>query len=249
MIQTGLPYTPELMKDISKQGAIVDMSSINFPEGVENSTRTVFIYLRNTGFKNIVLDFSKCSYEQKQSYLIEYINTDITNELLILTYTWKQILLCRDANVQVYQSILNEEETKEFVRSFEILINDLVSFYLSTPLFILSRIKGEDDNHTLLNMEGIEITDYIPGNENIYYLIEPEFMNALSLTYKDNIPVKFYSQYFNIENNALFDRLTQTDFYALINTMATCKPEEFKEILDEMEKFNEQINESAIKDQ
>ena len=59
MIQTGLPYTPELMKDISEQGAIVDMSSINFPEGVENSTRTVFIYLRNTGFKNIVLDLLK----------------------------------------------------------------------------------------------------------------------------------------------------------------------------------------------
>ena len=248
MIQTGLPYIPELMKDISEQGAIVDMSSINFPEGVENSTRTVFIYLRNTGFKNIVLDFTKCSYEQKQSYLIEYINTDIINEIPILTYTWKQILLCRDTNVQVYQSILNEEETKEFVKSFENLINDLISFYLSTPLFILSRIKGDNDK-ALLSMEGIEITDYKPGNENLYYLIEPEFINALSLTYKDNIPAKFYSQYFKIDNNALFDRLTQTDFYALINTMVTCKPEEFKEILDEMEKFNDQVNESAIKDQ
>ena len=247
MIQTGLPYIPELMKDISEQGAIVDMSSINFPEGVENSIRTVFIYLRNTGFKNIVLDFTKCSYEQKQSYLVEYINTDIINEIPILTYTWKQILLCRDTNVQVYQSILNEEETKDFVGSFESLINDLISFYLSTPLFILSRIKGDNDK-ALLNMEGIEITDYKPGNENLYYLIEPEFMNALSLTYKDNIPVKFYSQYFKIDNNALFDKLTQTDFYALINTMATCKPEEFKEILDEMEKFNEQVNESAVKD-
>lgn len=248
MIQTGLPYIPELMKDISEQGAIVDMSSINFPEGVENSTRTVFIYLRNTGFKNIVLDFTKCSYEQKQSYLVEYINTDIINEIPILTYTWKQILLCRDTNVQVYQSILNDEETKDFVGSFGSLINDLISFYLSTPLFILSRIKGDNDK-ALLNMEGIEITDYKPGNENLYYLIEPEFMNALSLTYKDNIPVKFYSQYFKIDNNALFDKLTQTDFYALINTMATCKPEEFKEILDEMEKFNEQVNDSAIKDQ
>ena len=247
MIQTGLPYIPELMKDISEQGAIVDMSSINFPEGVENSIRTVFIYLRNTGFKNIVLDFTKCSYEQKQSYLVEYINTDIINEIPILTYTWKQILLCRDTNVQVYQSILNEEETKDFVGSFESLINDLISFHLSTPLFILSRIKGDNDK-ALLNMEGIEITDYKPGNENLYYLIEPEFMNALSLTYKDNIPVKFYSQYFKIDNNALFDKLTQTDFYALINTMATCKPEEFKEILDEMEKFNEQVNESAVKD-
>lgn len=239
MINTGLPYEQDQMKEISEKGAIVDMSAINFPEGIENSIRTVFIYLRNTGFKNITLDFSKCSYDQKLNFLLEYFQTDIINEIPILTYTWKQILLCRDSNIEVYQSILTKEEIRNFVKEYESRINDLVSFYLSTPLFLLSRIKGEE-NKALLDISSIECSEDLVGNENLYSLIEPEFLDALSLTYKDfSIPVKFYTKHFTLENNALFEKLTQTTFYNLIDTMATWNPEDFKEIINELEKIND----------
>jgi hypothetical protein len=78
MINTGLPYKLEEITEISETGAAVDMSDVNFP-GIDDDKQiaTALIFLRNTGFKNVSLDFSKCDYETKCKYLTEYLTSEI----------------------------------------------------------------------------------------------------------------------------------------------------------------------------
>ena len=66
-IYTGLPYDFSQMTLIAENGAIIDLSNINYP-GItqEENIRTTYIYLRNTGYENIDLDFSKNDFDFKE---------------------------------------------------------------------------------------------------------------------------------------------------------------------------------------
>lgn len=66
MIRTGLPYDFDLMETIEKEGAVVDVSQVSYPNS-EDIERTTLIYLRNTNYDNIILDFSKVDYKTKEN--------------------------------------------------------------------------------------------------------------------------------------------------------------------------------------
>ena len=60
MIKTGLPYDFETMQQIMQEGAIVDVTNISYPSiPKEDNVKTSLIYLRNTNFDNVHLDFQK----------------------------------------------------------------------------------------------------------------------------------------------------------------------------------------------
>ena len=115
-IKTGLPYDLDQMENIAQNGAIVDISNINFP-GIPDSkkVRTAYIFLRNTGFENIVLDFQKADYKTKSDFLITYLQDTIENNNQEIHNSWITILFDYN-NIENYgYSILTKEEENKFI--------------------------------------------------------------------------------------------------------------------------------------
>ena len=225
MIKTGLPYSTENMSEIYSNGAEVDMSNIDFPTN-QDKYRTTFIYLRNTNFNNILLDFSKCSYEEKAKFLLEYIKSDITVELLPLIYTWQCLLTYKSCN-----PYFSDEEAERFIKENQNTLQELKEFYLSLPLYLFTRLKLVD-----MDMDNLTKKDFNYGR-NSYFLIRNEFIDYLSAQNPDfNNPI-LYPQHFTPDNEVLFDYMKELDIYNLIQTMTETDPEEFKKLLTEINNF------------
>ena len=225
MIKTGLPYSTENMSEIYSNGAEVDMSNIDFPTN-QDKYRTTFIYLRNTNFNNILLDFSKCSYEEKAKFLLEYIKSDITVELLPLIYTWQCLLTYKSCN-----PYFSDEEAERFIKENQNTLQELKEFYLSLPLYLFTRLKLVD-----MNMDNLTKKDFNYGR-NSYFLIRNEFIDYLSAQNPDfNSPI-LYPQHFTPDNEVLFDYMKELDIYNLIQTMTETDTKEFKKLLTEINNF------------
>lgn len=235
MIETGLPYNMDLMDQISQEGALVDMSSVSFP-GIteENKIRTCFIYLRNTGFKGIKLDFSKCSYEEKAKFLKEYLTTDIIYSIPELNTSWLKI--CTNAIEQIeYPCILDAKERIKFFKENEEFLQNLMLFFFSLPVYLFSRFKIEGNR--IFNLNKVQHSEIIPCNANGYNLIDAEFIDLINYFSPEVTPI-FFDKIFTEENNDLFERLKDLSCYNFIQTMATWTPEDFLELVEEMKKFN-----------
>ena len=73
MINTTLPYDFNAIDNIAKNGAIVDMSLCKFNEDIEKNAKTSLVYLKNTGFKNVQLDFSNANTQFKVCMIKQYV--------------------------------------------------------------------------------------------------------------------------------------------------------------------------------
>lgn len=227
MIETGLPYSTEDMSKIYSDGAKVDMSNINFPTN-ESKYRTTFIYLRNTNFNNIELDFSKCNYEDKAKFLIEYIRSDITVELRLFIYTLQCLLTYK--NCEPYFS---EEEAKRFIEEDgKVVLQELKDFYLSLPVYLFTRLELVE-----MDMKGLEVRDYTTFGRNTYFLIQNDFIDYLSAQNPDFTSPVLYPKHFTVENNVLFDFMKGLDIYNLIQTMTETDPKEFEQLLTAIKNF------------
>lgn len=229
MIKTGLPYSTENMSEIYSNGAEVDMSNIDFPTN-QDKYRTTFIYLRNTNFNNINLDFSKCSYEEKERFLLEYIKSDITVELFPLIYTWQCLLTYKSC-----KPYFSDDEAKKFLKNNSFFIEEMKSFYLSLPIYLFSRLKLVD-----LDFKDIEKIELFEGGRNCYFLIQNEFISYLNAINSDFDKPKFYTKHFTEDNNVLFEFIQGLDIYSLIQTMTESSEEDFKKILKGLEDFENQ---------
>lgn len=102
MIKTSLPYKIEEMELIQNNGAIVDMSNLNFVGSGKASEKTSLVFLKNTGF-NVTLDFSGCSYEDKAEYLKLYLTEDLSVCNHEFSSTWVKILnSCLGIGIEKY---------------------------------------------------------------------------------------------------------------------------------------------------
>ena len=89
-----------------------------------------------------------------------------------------------------------------------------------------------------MNFEGIEKVESFEGKRNCYFLITDEFINFLGVQNQSFNNPKFYSEHFTIDNNALFEFIQHLDIYNLIQTMTEMPESEFKNLLEEVNKFN-----------
>ena len=227
MIKTGLPYSTENMSEIYNNGAEVDMSNIDFPTD-QDKFRTTFIYLRNTNFNNITLDFSKCSYEDKEKFLLEYIKSDIIVELFPLIYTWQCLLTFKSC-----EPYFSNDEAHRFLENNKNVINELKEFYLSLPLYLFTRLKISE-----MDMEGLEEKEF-NYSKNTYYLIQEEFIDYLSAQNPGFMKPILYPNQFTSDNELLFDFMKCLSIYNLIQTMTETSEEDFKNLLTEISKFEE----------
>lgn len=214
MIRTGLPYDFDLMETIEKEGAVVDVSQVCYPN-MDEIERTTLIYLRNTNYENIELDFSKVGFDSKKRFLIEYLTGDIEHPVKELTNTWFSLFFHYNGFPITLPSILSEEEEKQFYNECPSIINELTCFAYSLALYPISRLDTEGFT---FDFSDIESTDF-KFNLNICELISHPCWN---LIYEKNpaYPPKFYKQLFTEDNNILFETIMKfTPFSVLLYGM------------------------------
>lgn len=156
MIRTGLPYDFDLMETIEKEGAVVDVSQVSYPNS-EDIERTTLIYLRNTNYDNIVLDFSKVDYKTKEKYLIEYLTGDIEHPIKQLTESWFSLFMHFKQIPLKIDSILDSVEEMAFFKENGELMKELDIFAYSLLLYPISRLDTLDFEFDFSNIENSDL--------------------------------------------------------------------------------------------
>lgn len=232
-INTGLPYDFDLLNEINEKGAIVDLSNINYPNLDEtDNIKITFIYLRNTGYENIDLDFSKTSFEFKEKFLLYYLQGDIEYKLKECNDTWIKILgFYNNQNFPV-KSFLSEEEIIKFINNNLEYLKNLNTFIISLPLYPISKMTFDDD--TNLDLEDIEKTENIICNNSICGIISNPYFMYIYETIEQSEPC-FYSKIFTLENNELFNTIiNHTPFATILYGMCQDNWSEFTNGLEEI---------------
>lgn len=234
MINTGLPFDFDDMSSIAEEGAIVDMSNLNYPLIDESeNVKTSFIYLRNTDYQNIDLDFSKVSYDIKEQFLIFYLEGDIEYSIKELSNTWIKILLKYKNIDEDVCSILTDDEIKMFISNNESLVSNLEIFAYSLPLFSISRLDTEDFE---FDFDTIKKTDY-KFNANVCSIIQNNLWNLIYIETPNTEPM-FYTNMFVDDNNLLFETIMKyTPFSVLLYGMNN--QEEWKEFASMIQQIGE----------
>jgi hypothetical protein len=218
MIHTGLPYDMDILGNIDNEGAIVDMSNLNYP-GIqkEDNVRVSYIYLRNTAFNNVTLDFSQTSYEFKRDFLLFYINGDIFYEIESCTNTWIKILGLYNQQDFPIDTIFTQDELYQFIKENITEIAKLNNIIASLPIYLFLRLNIEDPEN--FNFNDIETDDTTTCNDNITFIIKNQFFNFLYESLNADTP-KIYSNLFTETNNLLFETIMQyTPFGILLYGM------------------------------
>lgn len=222
-----IPFPIDKLDEIRSRGCIVNMSDFsNLPNKYEETSKnikTMFIYLRNIAMNKLTLDFSECNTDLKSSYCLLWLVYDIENNNLEFINTWMDILFGKN----IHGGFFTTEEIEELYKSENNSLIELghliYEFAYSLPLYALFRLK---DQQALVDISEFETIEDHPFGANIYKLIRhPEFINLV-----DNQGLyapKFYSYYFKMENNALFDAIKDTVImqmaYALTQNNDNCK--------------------------
>lgn len=204
MIHTGLPYRMEEITEIAQNGAVVNMDSLSFPTIPEDKQiSTAFIFLRNTGFPLVSLDFSRCSYEKKEAYLQEYLETDMLVKYEEFSDT---VIAVLDSlffqNTGNMESFLVSEECQKFISRNKKLLLKLLQFLASVPVYALYRLK--------LNGEAYSLSD-IPETEvkiGINYLNLLSYEDMQYIMFHTGLEPLFYTKIFTEDNNELFSALS-----------------------------------------
>ena len=242
-----LPFKISDMETIKNTGAIVDMSTHNFNIDItteEDQINTTFIYLRNIGFTNLVLNFSNCSKELKVKYINSYIKTkyrirsyslsDIVIGILAsYVYNDKDILYKYYLDAYEKYGFFTDKETIDFIlENTKSVAKELLQFIVSTPLYLMMRFKAIDFDS---NMNTSSYNEFGP---NLYDIISNSYCDdilASTQKFSDTIDIapKIYTNYFTEDNNDLFDSLRNSMSMAILFSLQTDKDNICKQILEE----------------
>ena len=107
-----LPINENELKDINKE-IFVNMSNINFDDNNITKQQKAFIYIRNMNLHNLI--FTDCNFEEKEKYLLLYLEYNINIDIDILNKTWLKILSYNLIDIEC-ESILNNDEICKFIK-------------------------------------------------------------------------------------------------------------------------------------
>lgn len=229
MLKTGLPYDFELMDEIANNGAIVKMDNICFPGIPEDKKiRTTYIYLRNTDFDNIILDFSNTDYNLKKEILLFYLNGDIESNNKSILDTWINVLFYSNGIKYESESILSEEELRRFFQENEDLIFKVSSVLNSISVMLLYRLKEQRWN------KDIEEKEF--GSVNIKNLAtllsDKRVLNLyLQMDYSKYKLIN-YIDLFSKQENDLFLAMKNSPLFVIMFGLCTTPTKEIKNIIN-----------------
>lgn len=197
----------------------VDILKSQFSENLDENINTAFIYLRNIDYVGM-LDFSDYTYEQKELVVMKYIERDIQE--LSLKQLDDSIMRffcnCQVAEAYGVSSIFTDEEIQIFISKHKSLLQDIESFMLSIPLYILSLGKEQTDasydyskvKHCDKKLVFYQAVLSLIGNRCFNILLL-----TLSLDRKYGGEKLFYDAYFSYGNQVLADLVSKTTFSKL----------------------------------
>lgn len=238
-VRTGLPYDFELMEEIAENGATINMNDMHFPGKTdEEQIRTAWIFLRNTGFKNIEMDFSECTEEKKYEILKNYIQSDIKFSMDSITKEWHDILW----------GYIDGSDGYVIAKALEDgIIEELLTVFASLPVYAMYRhelngvsYSAEDFPHK--NMTKISL--------NYLSLIQSGMMDGIIMWSCANIQPAFYDNVFTKENNELMQTIAEneTGICQILHAFCTMNENEFREEMDLVDEAYEKI-EAFLSDQ
>jgi hypothetical protein len=236
MIKTALPYNIEEMEQIQKDGALVNMSDLNFiniPR--EQQKKTSLVFLKNTGF-NVTLDFSSCSFEEKEEFLKLYLTEDISVSNHEFPSTWVKILNYAIGNRVDMPSIMDDDEIDKFMEINKDFLTDVFQLIISLPVYAMFRFILNDAAYDLSEFKK---TDKNMVKCNLYHLLDyDEFLYLYS--FNSDIEPLFYTEIFTLKNNELFDAIQKLPFMDVLYGLSTSPQNEWKGMVQEVERFDEQ---------
>lgn len=192
----------ELLKDYQ-----IDISSINYDDPEMNKEKVDYslIYLRNIDLP-IPCDFSKLSYEEKEEWILKYINADLF-DLFVRELAETILNVLSDQPINGIQSILSEEEILKFQQDHKELIDNIRQFIVSLEVLLKYALLKT------VNNEEPEISDYPTIEEKplffetVHQLIKyyPIIIDAIHLHFIENYPLMKYNYVLcNIEKSSVF---------------------------------------------
>lgn len=165
--------------DMDPTDNAVDMNQLKFPGITEGTAvrRAALLYIRNTGLQ-LPLAFDKCSFEEKEEFLLLYMRSNICVDIPVLVCTWLNILLYMRHIDPGLPNILTPDEMHIFVSNNSEFIKDMLRLALSLPIEAMIYLTN---NHkcSLNNMgdDPFEIEDYPKSEYN-----EINFENFVNMT-------------------------------------------------------------------
>lgn len=150
-----LPFDIDEVKSNNDDFSI-NMSKFNFDIPKDQQKKASFIFLRNMGIK-VDLDFSECSFEDKEEFLLLYLKEDIDVNAEILASTWIEILSAKDGGGVVLPSIFTSTEIEKFLKDNKDFVEELYSIINSLPVFSMC-ISSQ--NGTMFNTDDFKKNSY-----------------------------------------------------------------------------------------
>ena len=118
---------------------VIDMSDLRFNCDTDKKKFYAFIYIRNTGLK-AQLNFEKCSFEDKEEYLMMFMKSNIEIKCPILASTWIEIISFDDSEIYL-PSILDSNEIRKFINNNREFVNNIHQFINSLPIYAIYKFK------------------------------------------------------------------------------------------------------------
>ena len=212
-----IPNIPDTLSTTDE--LVIDMSNLGFDCDISKKKFYAFIFIRNTGIK-AELDFEKCSYEDKEEYLLMFMKSDIEVKCPILASTWIEIISFDDSEIYL-PSILNKDEIKKFIDNNGEFVNNLKQFINSLPIYAMYKFNKVSDID--ISMDEFESTD---NDEiklaNFYQLTEfDRFILLLDDNPSDNHkPILYTKMFDNPENEYNFMHIMERlPYFNLLNIL------------------------------
>lgn len=180
---------------IGSEDVSIDMSNLKFDIPDDKKKFYSFVFIRNSGIKP-ELNFDKCSFEDKEEYLLLFLTTEIELKCSILASTWIEILNHADG-VVVLPSILTQEEIEKFVERNRDFVDRCRQFINSLPIYALYSFHQPTEDP--MDFSEFEHTDYEDIKlTNFYQLAEVDnFILLLEINPPDSHKPAFFDNLFN----------------------------------------------------
>ena len=205
----GLPIQVDYL---TNSDIVIDMNNLTFPVDESAQERSALLFIRNTNL-TATFDFSNCSYERKEIFLMSYMTGTIQVYIPELIHTWVSIIANKYANINI-NSILTIVEIGKFISDHKELIDEIINITGSIPLCsIISFFKAKE----IECPDKYELSDYCGINGKNYFnlLSDDNFVKLIELI--DDITPKYYVNYFMEDTIYYSALLYKLPYLALLN--------------------------------
>lgn len=224
----NLKTLPVLSSELFENDITVDMSDLRFPTDEDKQIRSAFIFIRNTGLK-ATYDFSKCSYEMKQKYLLMYMEDRFDVIIPELALTWIAIIGVKWSDMSDI-SILTKEEIDDFCGCVPNLIEDVRNLAASLPICSIEYFCKQNN----IDVGDIEKTDYrVVNSFNFFQLLEyPYFIRLVKIM--DGYTPKYYQNYFIPGTETYCQIITKFSYFNILNFIYNSTEEDIDNMVKTM---------------